>query len=62
MRRAISVIKKRTGRHEDTIREFWIDDGLHVGEPLAQFQGVLRGRPADPAGDGCRAARWPAGE
>ena len=25
MRRAMSVIKKRTGQHEDTIREFWID-------------------------------------
>ena len=45
VRRAISVIKKRTGKHEDTIREFWINDGLHVGEPLTQFQGVLRGTP-----------------
>lgn len=45
VRRAISIIKKRTGKHEDTIREFWIDDGLHVGEPLTQFQGVLRGTP-----------------
>jgi circadian clock protein KaiC len=45
VRRAISVIKKRTGKHEDTIREFWIKDGLHVGEPLTQFQGVLRGTP-----------------
>jgi circadian clock protein KaiC len=45
VRRAMSVIKKRTGKHEDTIREFWIDDGLHVGEPLTQFQGVLRGTP-----------------
>ncbi len=48
VRRAISVIKKRTGRHEDTIREFWIDGGLQVGEPLAQFQGVLRGTPMLP--------------
>jgi circadian clock protein KaiC len=45
VRRAISVIKKRTGRHEDTIREFWIDGGLHVGEPLVEFHGVLRGTP-----------------
>ncbi|MGZ3341284.1 MAG: ATPase domain-containing protein [Reyranella sp.] len=43
--RAMSVIKKRTGKHEDTIREFWINDGLHVGEPLVQFQGILRGTP-----------------
>jgi circadian clock protein KaiC len=45
VRRAISVIKKRTGWHEDTIREFAIRDGLHVGEPLTGFQGVLRGTP-----------------
>lgn len=46
VRRAISVIKKRTGAHEDTIREFRIsDDGLFVGEPLEAFQGVLRGVP-----------------
>ena len=25
IRRAISVVKKRTGAHEDTIREFWIE-------------------------------------
>ena len=46
VRRAISVMKKRTGAHENTIREFKIDDGgLAVGEPLQQFQGVLRGVP-----------------
>jgi circadian clock protein KaiC len=45
VKRAISVIKKRTGKHETTIREFWIDGGLHVGEPLVNFQGVLRGVP-----------------
>lgn len=45
VRRAISVVKKRTGPHEDTIRELWIDGGLHVGEPLTEFQGVLRGVP-----------------
>ncbi len=52
VKRAISVIKKRTGQHETTIREFWIDGGLHVGEPLTNFQGVLRGVPlilSDPA-------------
>ena len=46
MRRAISVIKKRTGAHEDTIREFRIDKrGLTFGPPLDDFQGVLRGVP-----------------
>jgi circadian clock protein KaiC len=43
VRRAVSIIKKRTGFHEDTIREFWIGrNGLTIGEPLTQFQGVLR--------------------
>ena len=46
VRRAISIIKKRTGAHESTIREFRIDDrGLTIGEPLDAFQGVLRGVP-----------------
>ena len=46
VRQAISVIKTRTARHERTIREFQIgSDGLQVGEPLRQFQGVLTGVP-----------------
>lgn len=46
VRQAISVIKTRTSRHERTIREFQItDDGLHVGEALTGFQGVLTGVP-----------------
>ena len=46
VRRAISVIKKRTGMHEDTIREFRIGNGgLAMGAPLVEFQGVLRGVP-----------------
>jgi circadian clock protein KaiC len=46
VRRAISVIKKRTSAHEDTIREFRIgSDGIELGEPLTKFQGVLRGVP-----------------
>jgi circadian clock protein KaiC len=46
VRRAISVVKKRTSAHEDTIREYRIDaSGITLGEPLIQFQGVLRGVP-----------------
>lgn len=46
VRRAISVIKKRMGQHESTIREFRISSrGLAIGEPLEEFQGVLRGVP-----------------
>jgi circadian clock protein KaiC len=46
VRRAVSIIKKRTGRHEDTIREYRITEhGLSLGEPLEEFQGILRGVP-----------------
>jgi circadian clock protein KaiC len=46
VRRAISIIKKRTGAHESTIREYRIDGrGLTIGDPLDGFQGVLRGVP-----------------
>ena len=46
VRRAISVVKKRTGSHEDTIREFMIGSkGITLGDPLTGFQGVLRGVP-----------------
>lgn len=47
VRRAISVVKKRTGTHEDTIREFMIgSNGITLGDPLVGFQGVLRGVPS----------------
>jgi len=62
VRRAISVVKQRSGAHESTIREFRVaEGGLHVGEPLHQFHGVLLGVPTfvgrsnallQPAGDG----------
>jgi circadian clock protein KaiC len=46
IRKAISVIKKRTGSHESTIREFTVGtDGLHVGVVLEDFEGVLTGVP-----------------
>ena len=46
VRRAMSVIKKRTGAHEDTIREYRIGaQGITLGQPLTAFQGVLRGVP-----------------
>jgi circadian clock protein KaiC len=46
VRRAMSIIKKRTGTHESTIREFRIDNrGLTIGEPLDGFQGILSGVP-----------------
>ncbi len=47
VKQALSVIKKRSGRHEKTIREyeFVTGTGLRVGLPLKQFQGVLTGTP-----------------
>ena len=45
VRNAISVVKKRSSRHERTIREFTLDKGIHVGEPLRDFHGVLTGVP-----------------
>ncbi len=46
MRRCIAVAKKRHGPHESTIRELRIDDkGVTVGQPLANFSGVLTGSP-----------------
>ena len=46
VRRAASVIKKRSGPHEKSIREYTItNDGLTLGEPLSGLHGVLRGVP-----------------
>jgi circadian clock protein KaiC len=46
VRRAISVVKKRTGYHEDTIRELRLSaKGIEVGDPLTAFHGVLTGVP-----------------
>lgn len=46
VRRALSVLKKRSGFHELTIRELELDqNGIVIGEPLADFHGVLTGVP-----------------
>jgi circadian clock protein KaiC len=48
IRKAISVMKKRTGDHEDSIRQLWFDDkGVHLSEPLLQLRGVLTGVPVE---------------
>jgi circadian clock protein KaiC len=52
IRRAISVVKKRAGAHEDTIREYWIGPGgLTLGNPLNEFHGILRGVPVFTGGN-----------
>jgi circadian clock protein KaiC len=46
IRQAISVVKKRSGAHERTIRELFMEPGrVRVGNPLAEFEGVLTGVP-----------------
>ena len=46
VRRALSVVKKRSGRHEDTIREFRLGaSGIQVGPPLTHFTGIFSGTP-----------------
>jgi circadian clock protein KaiC len=46
VQQAISVFKKRTGPHERSIRQLSIDaNGVHVGEPLRQFRGIMTGVP-----------------
>jgi circadian clock protein KaiC len=47
VRRALSVVKKRSGAHEVLIREMKVEApiGVRIGEPLRDFQGVLTGRP-----------------
>lgn len=46
VRRALSVVKKRSGRHEHTIREFRLSErGVSVGPTLRQFNGIFSGTP-----------------
>jgi circadian clock protein KaiC len=46
VRKALSVLKKRGGVHEETIRELTLGKGtISVGPPLAEFRGVLTGVP-----------------
>jgi circadian clock protein KaiC len=48
VRKAVSVVKKRSGAHEDTIRQLWFDrGGVHLGPPLTHLRGVLTGVPVE---------------
>ena len=52
IRGAVSVLKKRSGRHERAIREFEIrDGGVRVGPPLERFHGILTGVPRYAGGE-----------
>ena len=62
VKQAISVVKKRTGRHERTIRELELGAaGVRIGEPIAGFQGVLTGTPELARGGLPRGEREPPG-
>jgi circadian clock protein KaiC len=51
--RAISVVKKRSGKHERTLREFMVGaGGVRIGKQLKEFQGLLTGSPVYRGGDG----------
>lgn len=53
VRRAISVVKKRTGEHEVLVRELGVSGtGIVIGQPLADFEGVLTGNPRYTGGRG----------
>jgi circadian clock protein KaiC len=55
VKKALSVLKKRSGRHEEAIRQVWFDSrGVHVGEPLTHLRGVLTGVPVEIGGAGDR--------
>lgn len=46
VRRALSVVKKRSGRHEHAIREFRLSSGgVRLGPPLKGFSGIFSGTP-----------------
>jgi circadian clock protein KaiC len=46
VRRALSVVKKRSGNHEHSIREFRLSSaGISLGPPLKQFSGIFSGNP-----------------
>ena len=48
VKKAISVMKKRSGAHEESIRELRFDEhGIHLSEPLTQFRGILTGVPVE---------------
>jgi circadian clock protein KaiC len=50
VKKAISVLKKRSGSHEEAIRQIWFDtDGIHLSEPLIQLRGILTGVPVEVA-------------
>jgi circadian clock protein KaiC len=51
VKKAISTLKKRSGVHEESIRQLWFDDkGIHLSGPLMNLRGVLSGVPVETGG------------
>ena len=51
VKKAVSAVKKRSGAHEETIRQIWFDaGGVHLSEPLMHLRGVLTGVPVETGG------------
>ena len=58
IRKALSVVKKRSGKHEHTIRELVLEPGaVKVSQPLAEFSGVLTGTPVYGGAQGARGTK-----
>jgi len=58
VKKAISTLKKRSGAHEESIRQIWFDaDGIHLSEPLVGLRGILTGVPVESAGTETARAR-----
>ena len=52
VRKAISVVKKRSGQHELSIREYRLSsEGVRIGPILFEFQGILAGSPSYTGGN-----------
>ena len=63
VRKALSVVKKRSGAHEGTIRELHLRNGaIEIGDPLRQFRGVLTGVPVFTGSTNSLAGTGPGGD
>jgi circadian clock protein KaiC len=48
VKKAISTLKKRSGPHEESIRQIWFDaEGIHLSDPLVELRGILTGVPVE---------------
>jgi circadian clock protein KaiC len=48
VKKAISTLKKRSGPHEESIRQIWFDaEGIHLSNPLVELRGILTGVPVE---------------